>query len=296
MELKRLMIDDKDQIDSFFKLHHYEDIDHTFNTLFIWQDTYHARWAVEDDILFIQRQDEKGNVFFMPPFTGKTGDFAHGMDLIKEEMKKEGVPFSIRGASKQSLPLIEKACPGEFNFEPNRDGFEYIYLTKNMINLPGKKLRMKKNQLNGFIRQYSGDYSYEEVTSANLDEVRDYLKTWFAAHGDLPGEEKAIEYCFDNWDALGVKGAVIRIYGKIEAFTNGDFINPEMAHVIFEKANSDIRGLYQAINREFLVHEFADTTFVNREEDLGVPGLRQAKMEYNPDHFAEEYNVIPAKK
>ena len=290
MELKKLEIQDKSTIDSFFRLHHYEDIDHTFNTLFIWQDTYQARWAVQDDILFIRRADEKGNHFFMPPFAGEKGDFAHGMDLIHEEMEKEGIPFCLRGVSVQSKQMIEEMFPGQYEFEPHRDGFEYIYLTKNMITLPGKKLRMKKNQLNAFLRQYS-DYQYEPVGSANLGEVRSYLKEWFAEHGDIPAEERAMTYCFDNWDALGVKGAVIRIYGRIEAFTNGDLINPEMAHVIFEKANPKIRGLYQAINRDFLIHEFADTKFVNREEDLGVPGLRQAKMEYNPDHFAEQYKV-----
>ena len=69
-------------------------------------------------------------------------------------------------------------------------------------------------------------------------------------------------------------------------------MNDQVAHIHFEKANPEIRGLYQAINRDFILHEFADTEFVNREEDLGVPGLRQAKMEYNPDHFAEKYNVV----
>lgn len=74
-----------------------------------------------------------------------------------------------------------------------------------------------------------------------------------------------------------IKGAIIRIYGKVEAFTNGDLVNPRVAHIFFEKANPNIRGLYQAINRDFLMHEFAETEFVNREEDMGLPGLRQAK-------------------
>ena len=105
-------------------------------------------------------------------------------------------------------------------------------------------------------------------------------------------EKEALQRCFANWDALKLKGAIIRIYGKVEAFTNGDLVNPRVAHIFFEKANPNIRGLYQAINRDFLMHEFAETEFVNREEDMGLPGLRQAKMEYNPDHFAEKYDVV----
>ena len=77
----------------------------------------------------------------------------------------------------------------------------------------------------------------------------------------------------------------------MEAFTNGDLVNDKLAHIIFEKANPDIRGLYQAINRDFLIHEFADTEFVNREEDLGLPGLREAKLAYNPDHLTVKYDV-----
>ena len=104
----------------------------------------------------------------------------------------------------------------------------------------------------------------------------------------------SIQRCFDYWEELGVKGAVIRIYGRIEAFSIGDKLNDRVAHIHFEKANPEIRGLYQVINRDFIMHEFADTLFVNREEDLGIPGLRQAKMEYHPDHFAEKYNVMLA--
>ena len=160
-----------------------------------------------------------------------------------------------------------------------------------MIRLPGKKLRMKKNHLNGFLRQYA-DYQYEAITKENLEDAKAGIHDWFLRHGDIEEEEQAIKRCFDNWDALGVKGAVIRIYGKVEAFTNGDSINEKMAHIIFEKANPEIRGLYQAINRDFLMHEFADTEFVNREEDLGLPGLREAKMGYHPDHLTEKYDVV----
>ena len=89
-----------------------------------------------------------------------------------------------------------------------------------------------------------------------------------------------------------MKGAIIRIYGKVEAFTNGDLVNDKIAHIIFEKANPNICCLFHSINRDFLIHEFADTEFVNREEDLGIPGLREAKMGYNPDHLTEKFDVV----
>lgn len=290
MEFKPFRIEDKARIDSYFSVHHYEQIDCTFNTLFLWQDAYQTSWAEQDGILFVRAGTGK-DTFFMPPFAKEEENFVHGLALIHEEYDKLGLPFRLKSASSWVTEQIERLVPGKYDFIEDRDNEEYIYRTEDMIRLPGKKLRMKKNHLNGFLRQYA-DYQYEAITKENLEDAEAGIHDWFLRHGDIEEEEQAIKRCFDHWDALGVKGAVIRIYGKVEAFTNGDSINEKMAHIIFEKANPEIRGLYQAINRDFLMHEFADTEFVNREEDLGLPGLREAKMGYHPDHLTEKYDVV----
>ena len=290
MEFKPFRIEDKARIDSYFSVHHYEQIDCNFNTLFLWQDAYQTSWAEQDGILFVRAGTGK-DTFFMPPFAKEEENFVHGLALIHEEYDKLGLPFRLKSASSWVTEQIERLVPGKYDFIEDRDNEEYIYRTEDMIRLPGKKLRMKKNHLNGFLRQYA-DYQYEAITKENLEDAKAGIHDWFLRHGDIEEEEKAMERCFDHWDALGVKGAVIRIYGKVEAFTNGDLINEKMAHIIFEKANPEIRGLYQAINRDFLIHEFAETEFVNREEDLGLPGLREAKMGYHPDHLTEKYDVM----
>lgn len=246
-------------------------------------------WAEKDDILFI-RAGRGNQVYFMPPFAKEGASFLHGLEIIQDELSKIGHPFMLMGASKWVADRIEELRKGKYLFTPFRDDWEYIYETRDLINLPGKKFRMKKNHLNHFLREYS-DYVYESVNESNMDEARSAVNEWFARHGDIENEEYAINLCFDNWKKLDVKGGIIRIYGKIEAFTCGDLLNENVAHIHFEKANPDIRGLYQAINRDFIVNEFSDTQFVNREEDLGIEGLRKAKMEYNPHHFAEKYNV-----
>jgi hypothetical protein len=246
-------------------------------------------WSVEDNILFV-RAGRGERAYFMPPFAGEGASFVHGLELIQEHLAGMGKPFYLMGASRWVVDQIETLCPGKYEFKEDRDDFEYIYKTSDLLTLPGKKFRMKKNHLNGFLREYP-DYVYEPITHDNMEEVKQASAEWFARHGDIEDEEVSIKRCFDNWDALGVRGGLIRIYGKIEAFTVGDLMNERVAHVHYEKANPNIRGLYQAINRDFIRHEFADTEFVNREEDLGIPGLRQAKMEYHPDHFAEKYDV-----
>lgn len=290
MDFQPFEIKDKEYINRFFGEHHYEQADCSFDTLFLWQSVYGTEWAVEDDVLFI-RAGRGDQTFFMPPFAGEDSSFSHGLSLIREHLADMGRPFMLKAASPWVVEQIERLHPGTYDVTPDRDNWEYIYRTSDLISLPGKKFRMKKNHLNGFLRQY-GDYQYEPLTKDTLPEAWEALEEWFARRGDIKEEKQVIRLNFDNWEALGTKGAVIRIYGKIEAFTAGMFLNERVAHVHFEKANPDIRGLYQAINRDFLMHEFSGTEFVNREEDMGVPGLRQAKMEYNPDHFAEKYNVV----
>lgn len=290
IEFRPFEIKDKEYINSFFGEHHYEQADCSFDTLFLWQKAYGTRWAVQDGVLFI-RAGTGEHSFFMPPFAGEEASFSHGLSIIREELAAEGQPFIIKAASPWVVSQLERLHPGVYDITPDRDNWEYIYKTSDLITLPGKKFRMKKNHLNGFLRQYA-DYVYEPVTKDNLEETQAALAEWFARRGEIEEEEEALRRNFEYWDELGTRGAVIRIYGKIEAFTAGLRLNERVAHVHFEKANPDIRGLYQAINRDFLLHEFADTEFVNREEDLGLPGLRQAKLEYNPDHFAEKYDVV----
>lgn len=292
IEFRSFAIDQKEYINSFFGEHHYERADCSFDTLFLWQHAYHTQWAVEDGVLFI-RAGYGEQTFFMPPFAGDGASFTHGLALIRDHLAEMGKPFMVKAASPWVVEKIKEFLPGKFRFIEDRDNWEYIYRTADLINLPGKKYRMKKNHLNSFLRQY-GDYAYEPITAENTAETREALAEWFARHGDIEEEARAIDTAFANWDALGMRGAVIRIYGRIEALTMGSFLNERVAHIHFEKANPEIRGLYQAINRDFLRREFAETEFVNREEDLGLPGLRQAKMEYHPDHFAEKYDVVPA--
>ena len=105
---------------------------------------------------------------------------------------------------------------------------------------------------------------------------------------------EAIKLLFEHWDELGLRGGAIKLFGRIEAFTIGEPLNDRTALIHIEKANPTIRGLYQAINNEFIRHEFSDYEFINREEDMGLPGLRKAKESYHPDHFAEKFDAVYA--
>ena len=202
-------------------------------------------------------------------------------------------PF--KGISKEVKERMETLCPGRYAFTEDRDNWEYIYKTSDLINLSGKKFRQKKNHLNQFRMQYS-NYEYLPITPDLFDECRKTAAEWVETHHEegIEDELVAINLLFDHWDELGLKGGAIKLFGRVEAFSIGELINEKIALIHIEKANPDIRGLYQAINNEFIRHTFGDTEFVNREEDMGLPGLRQAKESYNPDHFAEKYDAVYA--
>lgn len=296
LEFKRFTLADKEKIDSYFKMHHYEATDNCFTTLYMWQDHYGITWAEKDNILFIRGAAHR-KPFILAPFASAGASFEHGMELARQHFAEVGEDFLLRGVGQEAKAMIEELYPGEFEFEADRDNFEYIYDMKKMITLSGKKLRQKKNHLNQFRMQYMGQYTYEPITKDNMEECMTMAKEWAKNHENEEPEEEldAIAILFRDWDELNVSGGVIRVYGKVQAFTIGELLNENMALVHIEKAEPSIRGLYQAINQEYLQREFPDVEFVNREEDMGMPGLRKAKESYQPVRFAEKYNAYPVK-
>ena len=260
----------------------------------MWQDPYGIRWAEENGVLYIQGGGKR-ETFLLPPFAGKDAKFLDGLLRAKEWFVENKLPFRFKGVSKAVKERMEDLCPGRYAFTPDRDNYEYIYKSEDLINLSGKKFRQKKNHLNQFRMQYS-NYEYVPITDDIIPLCRETAASWVETHHEEGIEDEliAINLLFDNWDVLGLKGGAIKLFGRVEAFSIGELLNDRIALIHIEKANPDIRGLYQAINNEFIRHEFSEVEFINREEDMGLPGLRQAKESYNPDHFAEKYDAVYA--
>jgi hypothetical protein len=169
-----------------------------------------------------------------------------------------------------------------------------------MRTLAGKKLHKKKNHLNAFKKEYDGRYEYQTLGCNTRQDIWEFLDKWREKKGQdveehLDYEVEGIHeilhtnHCKDLQLSMGG----IYIDGKLEAFSIGTYNAMEdMAIINIEKANADIRGLYQFINQQFLLHEFPTARWINREDDLGLEGLRKAKMSYYPVDFARKYEVI----
>lgn len=289
-------MEDKPIIDDYFKQKRYEQADATFMTLFAWQEPYEIQWAEEDNVLYI-RSGRGKKQFWLPPFTKKDNDFTKGIERMHEWFEAHGYLFLIKGVVPEAAERIRALCPDCYEFTTDRDNYEYVYLTQDLINLSGKKFRQKKNNLNHFRNQFFGNWEYVPITEEIFGECLEAEKDWYVQHEDgdddeeLLGERHAIEKVFENWNILQPTGGAIRMYNKIVAFSIGEMLNDDTAIIHFEKSDPSIRGLYQVINHEFVLHAWSHTTYINREEDMGIPGLRHSKESYNPHHYVEKFDV-----
>ena len=260
-EIKRITIKDKD----IFKKY-YNNIDasiYNFTNLFM--------WSGEDSIVYFE---EDG--FIVPVFQfGKT---------------PPTVLFPV-GEGDFRLCVL-KVC--EFEFVPNRNAADYVYEVEKMITHSGKKLHSKKNHLNYFLKNYN--FEYRTLSENDMDECKALFDMWQAQKEEdlkLIAESKEATYkVLDNFKELGVKGGGIWLDDKLIAFSIGEQITENMALIHLEVADSSYRGAFNAINQKFCENEWKDLKYVNREEDMGIEGLRKAKTAYNPVFLIDRYNAV----
>ena len=301
MIFKEIDIDSYKELRPFFNSVDYEACEYCFTTLYMWRDMYKTSYYIEDNFAIIVGEYE-GDRFSVLPLAKK--DKIHkAIAFMINYFKNEDHRIYLRAVTKEVVELLQKDYPGRFEYIEERDYFDYVYDAESLRTLKGRKNQKKRNHLNYFIKEYEGRVEYKKLDKENFDDCITLLKAWTVnkeEHGDkeegIDDEFVAIKKIFDHYDILreDVKISGIYIDNKLEAFTIGEKINDHMAVIHIEKANPEIRGLYPYINQQFLVNEFPDVELVNREEDLGLEGLRKAKLSYHPCKFVEKYTVTEA--
>lgn len=210
------------------------------------------------------------------------------------DAKENQYEFVLRYLSKKMKDTIETFFPNKFIYSYNRDKSDYIYLVEDLIELKGRKYHGKKNHINQFIQ--NNEYTYEKISKDNIEECRKMKNEW-ALENDKMDESSQIEVAvvdtmLDHYDQLNLTGGLIRIDGIVKAFTLGEKLSNDTFVTHIEKADGKIRGLYPIINQKFSENELKDYVYVNREEDLGIPGLRKAKLSYNPVNLWDKYEAM----
>ncbi|MCI9636375.1 MAG: DUF2156 domain-containing protein [Hungatella sp.] len=299
MDLKFRPVEAKDidRLEPFVGLRPNKTCDSAMLDSFLWKDYYNVRIAVEEDRAVLWLMSVDGEPYTaMPACREEDLDhyFYKMVHYFNEELKK---PLKIYLADEEAVRALA-LDPEKYQVTEQEDLKDYLYDGEALRTLAGKKLHKKKNHLNAFVKEYKGRYEYRKLCCPDRQDVWRFLDLWREQKGDnveehLDYEVKGIHEILKNCSSLSIRMGGIYIDGNLEAFTIGSYnAREDMAIIHIEKANPEIRGLYQFINQQFLIHEFADTSLVNREDDLGLEGLRKAKLSYNPIGYARKYQVI----
>jgi hypothetical protein len=290
-ELKPITIDDQ----AFIRdtLWNYQPVtsELTFTNLFMWRNLYHFKWTVLNGTVLL--------------FAGNSSDFFAMQPVGPRPFKNVilTVLHWLHDEHHQNTPhfdRVDKETSDEFKSyssiksEPLFSHFDYLYNTNSLITLEGRHLHSKRNHLARFTKENS--YSYQDLTPDLIPQCLQLADHWCELYHcrNNPGlcaEWNAIREVLNNFGSLNCRGGVVIIDAVVEAFTLGELLNKSTAVIHIEKANTDIHGIYTAINQLFCKNAWPDSKFINREQDLGDPGLKAAKNSYHPQSMIEKFRI-----
>lgn len=264
----------------------------TFTNLYAWRQGRPV-WIMElsGTLVFLIRAPEGG--------AGKWLVFGPPVGPLPLATVVEQLGETVVGAVRQSSASIAGLDQSLFTVTADRANSDYVYRVEDMATLAGRNYSAKRNLVKQCLRNYT--CVFEKIGEANLDECRDLLNRWCDLrhceldHG-LSGEWQALKETMTNYLNFGLLGGLVRVNGAVEAFAIGERLNRDTAVCHFEKFLPTIQGLGQLINQWFAAHCLGEFTYINREQDLGLPGLRQAKESYHPDHLLEKFTVSRANR
>jgi hypothetical protein len=299
----KITIDKKDELENYLNAFEHETSGLTFSSLYMWRNANFFSYEIINDFLCVAGQSNfegfENDPFVFPLLPLKGDCNGEKMRKTLEEViarfEKYGEPFVMRLIPPHMQSSYMEVMPGKFLFLNDRANHDYVYSVDELAELKGKRFHSKKNHVNRFDRDYEGRYEVVPMSAQLVGESLELLKyiddkkqvTGFEAEM-LRMEAEALESILPVYDRLGLEGCAIRIDGKLEAYACGGPLgsNTIVEHV--EKANIDFAGIYQKINNEFCKMMQGRYTFINREEDMGLEGLRKAKSSYKPVKMIEK--------
>lgn len=287
LDFRKPVVYDKQWVDECLKYVNSFNCEYTFGNIFVWSTAYRTKICRYKDFLMCRWGKDSEFMYSLP--IGK-GDFKDAVNQIILDAESNGVTPVIYGVTSNYKKLLDEHFGGKFNYKFDEGYNDYIYSTEKMANLSGKKYHSKRNHITNF-KKNNPDWTFEILNENNIPECIDLHTKWINNHADdedYSFEFEAVLTAFEHYDKLGFTGGLIRVQGEVIAFTLGERHSDALFVTHFEKAPADVQGAYTIINQEFTKNCLMDFEFVNREEDLGLEGLRKAKQSYNPEIFLEK--------
>ena len=291
LALREITLQDKAWMQPIYEKSAFRSEEYNFTFTYMWREILSFKAAQLDGFL-VQKSDNSRPAYLYPAGGGNVKPIIEAMIRDAGDC---GHGFTFYTILAEQCKLLEVLFPGRFDFTPLPTYDDYIYDAKSLITLRGKKLHAKRNHINRFKALYP-DWRYEPITPLNMPEVIAMSEEWCrvnACHASksLRHESHALRHALNDFFGLGLDGGLIRVNGRIAAYSMGDRLTHDTYLVHVEKAFTDIHGAYAVINQQFSEHCAADYLFINREDDSGDEGLRKAKLSYYPAMRTEKYKA-----
>ena len=280
-DFKPVGLEDRAVFEDYLGRRPFEVCEMSFANIFIWKDSEHPRWTILNGALCVLVEPDFEDPYVLPPVGGdRTAETVAACLDVAPRLSR--VPEDFAAQYGAGLKIEED--PGNF---------DYVYLRQDLAELKGKRYDGKRNRVRKFESTFA--HEYHDLTRADVPGCFRLLEDWFEEkrNGDLymRAERTAILQALASFERLDLRGGVVKVGGRVEAFTMGGRLTPDMVVIPIEIANPGLVGLAQWINREFVVRAWPDASLVNREQDMNVEGLRKAKLSYQPARLVKKYNL-----
>ncbi len=290
LEFKKADINDLEVIKEYYVRFKEFSCENTAVNILTWQNKFGFEFCVFEDMLFTKVKYGKNYVFCLPA----AKNMKRAVELLKEYCESLKISLDFIGAEGERLDLFKENFEEAFTFVETRDSFEYIYSSEQLANLSGKKLHSKRNHISSFKKKYN--WSYEELKPENLNQALLMTEQWYNLNSEksdkfMQIERDSVKLIFDNFENIDIKGGILKVDEKIVAVTFGSEINSEVFDVSYEKALTGYDGAYTMINNCFAAQTLKDYSLINREDDMGLEGLRKAKLSYKPQILLKKYLI-----
>lgn len=294
---KKPELTDKELIRGYFISRRTRSCERTFANVYLWCRHYPVEFAVVEDTLVFRTVSDN------PSYTYPAGtkeNVKKALDFLLAYTKEKGLPFTLYLVTPEQFEELDGFYPGKFQITYDRDAADYVYEREKLASLSGKKYHGKRNHINKFKELYP-DWSYEPLTDENVEECFQMGLRWRQENGCEEDEEKVAELCVTLnslrlMKELDLTGGVLKVKNQVVAFTIGEPVSDDTFVVHIEKAFAEVPGAYPMINQQFVQHVREGFTYINREEDMGLEGLRKAKESYRPVFLVEKGTVTEKKQ
>lgn len=262
--------------------------DFSFGNIYCWGIAEKTRVAQKDDFVFLRSRFNGVKSYAFP---WGDGDVKKALEMLREDAEARNAEFSFYCVSEEQAEVLRSFYGERLVLEEQRDFFDYVYIREKLATLSGRKFHSKKNHVNSFCKKYN--FTYEELNEENLSECLDFSRRWHKngpRNPKLDEEKLVIDRAFQDFNALGLTGALVRVDGNIVAYAVGEKMADGKTYCThFEKASPEYPAAYAVINKLFAENSLGEFQYINREDDSGAENLRKAKTSYNPEYLVKKY-------